>query len=93
MCAFLLSKTLSKTFLILRRSERDMIKKRYWSPCNYPLFLSDFNENLIFFRDFRKIRKYKISRKSPIESRVVLCGRTDRHDEANSRFSQFCERA
>jgi len=26
-------------------------------------------------------------------SRVVPCGRTDRHDEANSRFSQFCERA
>jgi hypothetical protein len=24
--------------------------------------------------------------------RVVPCGRTDRHDEANSRFSQLCER-
>jgi len=23
---------------------------------------------------------------------VVPCGRTDRHDEANSGFSQFCER-
>jgi hypothetical protein len=26
-------------------------------------------------------------------SRVVLCGQTDRHDEANSRFPKFCERA
>ena len=26
-------------------------------------------------------------------SRVLLCGQTDRHDEANSRFSQVCERA
>jgi hypothetical protein len=26
-------------------------------------------------------------------SRTVPCGRTDRHDEANSHFSQFCERA
>jgi hypothetical protein len=26
-------------------------------------------------------------------SRVVSCGRTDRHDEANRRSSQFCERA
>jgi len=26
-------------------------------------------------------------------SRVVPCGRADRHDEANIRFSQFCERA
>jgi len=26
-------------------------------------------------------------------SRVVPCGRTDRHDEADSRCSQFCEGA
>jgi hypothetical protein len=26
-------------------------------------------------------------------SRTVACGRTDRHDEANIRFLQFCERA
>ena len=26
-------------------------------------------------------------------SRVVRCGRTDRHDDANSRFSKFCESA
>ena len=28
----------------------------------------------------------------PSGSRVVLCGQTDRHDEASSPFSQFCER-
>jgi hypothetical protein len=26
-------------------------------------------------------------------SRVVSCGQTDRHDEANGRFLKFCERA
>jgi len=26
-------------------------------------------------------------------SRVVPCGQTDGHNEAKSRFSQFCERA
>jgi len=26
-------------------------------------------------------------------SRAVPCGQTARHDEANSRFSQFCETA
>ena len=26
-------------------------------------------------------------------SRVVICGQTDRHDEANSHFWQFCEHA
>jgi hypothetical protein len=36
----------------------------------------------------------------PVGERVVLCGRADRkkdkqdrHDEANGRFSQFCERS
>jgi hypothetical protein len=28
-----------------------------------------------------------------IGSRVLPCGPTDSHDESNSRFSQFCERA
>ena len=33
-------------------------------------------------------------KKNPLSgSRVVLCGRTDRNDEANSRFWQFCELA
>jgi len=26
-------------------------------------------------------------------SRVISCGRTERHDEANNHFSQFCESA
>jgi len=28
----------------------------------------------------------------PSGSRIVQGGQTDRHDEANGRFSQFCER-
>ena len=34
---------LSEIFVILKRSERDIIKKVYWSRCKVPLFLSDFN--------------------------------------------------
>ena len=43
-----------------------------------PLFLSDFNDNLIFSVDFRKKKlKYEIPYKSVSRSRVAPCGRKD----------------
>jgi len=42
---------------------------------------------------FEKYWNFKFHKNLSSGSRVVPCGRTDRHDEANSRFSQFCERA
>ena len=63
-------------------------------PVKYPLFLSDLNGTLIFSIDFRKKYSNIEYRENPFSgSRVVPFGRTDRHDEANSRFSQFYERA
>jgi hypothetical protein len=53
---------LCATFLILRRTERDMIKKMSsWCDVKYQLFLSDFSEAWIFSTVFRKILKYKVS--------------------------------
>jgi len=42
---------------------------------------------------FQKYLNIKFYENPSGGKRVVPCGRTDRHDEANSRFSQFCETA
>jgi hypothetical protein len=42
---------------------------------------------------FKKYSNIKFYKNAPSGSRGVPCGRTDRHDEANSSFLQFCERA
>jgi hypothetical protein len=42
---------------------------------------------------FGKTLNMKFHQNPSSGSRVVPCGQTDGHDEANSRFSQFYERA
>jgi hypothetical protein len=53
---------------------------------------------LEFYRQaFKKYSNIKFHENPASGSRVVPCGQTDirtnRHGDANSRFSQFCERA
>ena len=93
-----------ETFPIIRRKERDIIKKIYIGlHAKYPLFMWDFNEPWIFWTNSGKILRYHISWKSvqwkPSYSMRTYT-RTDRqtdrqtekHDEINSRFSKFCEK-
>jgi len=61
----------------------------------YPLFLSDFNDSCSASIHFLQILKYKIPWKSrhwEPSCSMRADGLMDRHDEANSRFSQFCDK-
>jgi hypothetical protein len=51
---------LSETFLVVRRTERDMIKYVYCLHLKYQLLKPDFNETGIYLTDNRKILKYQI---------------------------------
>ena len=104
-CVFWFSpQLLSETFLILRRAEWDMIKNVFRSAaCEVSCIHVIFYRNLNFLGRFSKHTDIKCIENPSNERWVVQCGRTDgrtdrqtdkaRHNEANSRFSQFSERA
>jgi hypothetical protein len=102
MCVLIFSTTLSEIFLILRRNKRDMIKNVYWSTCKVPVHSCHILIKLeISWQIFEKSSDIKFHENPSSGSPAVPCGRTeewiegptDRHDEANRRFSQFWERA
>jgi len=79
---------------IVRRTARDMIKNVYCSSYAIPVYLSDFNETLISSTDFRKNTQISnFTKICPVRAEYHADGRTDTHDKANGRFSQFSERA
>jgi len=94
-CVFLFYlRRFSETFFILRRTERDMIKIYILLHVRYILFLSDFNKTWIFSTVFRKIQEYQnFMIICPVGAELFYADRrTDKQDESNSRFSQFCEK-
>jgi hypothetical protein len=60
-----------------------------------PLFLSDFNEKCFFKTEFRINKPISNFMKiRPVGDELFHAdGQTDKHDEANSHFSQMCEPA
>jgi len=79
------SKNLSETFLILRRNQPYI-----WLKMHIPFHVV-FNRNWIFSTVFLKILNHQSSLNLSGGGQVAPCGRTDRHDEANSRFWQLRE--
>ena len=85
---FWFSPFLSKTFLILRRSQRDIIISVYWSSCQV-LMKTEFSRQI--FENYSNINFQKIR---PVGAEMFHAdGQADRHDDANSCFSQSCEDA
>ena len=69
------------------------VKNVYWSSRKVPVVLVRFCLHLNFSRQiFEKCSNVKFNKNLCSGSGVVPCGQTDRHDEANSCFSQFSER-
>jgi hypothetical protein len=85
---------LFEMFLILPRIQRDIVTNVKSLHVKYLLFLTDFNKTLIFLADFGKKLKYQIAifiKICPVGAELSNADRqTNRHDEASSRFPQFC---
>ena len=87
---------LSKALVILRRIQRDIVVNVKTFSCKVLVILTGFERNLNFPNSFKKKLKYQISSKSvhwEPGCSIQADGQTVRQDEANSRFSSFCERA
>jgi hypothetical protein len=95
-CVFWFSvQLLSETFLVIRRIQRDIVINVHRCSCKVPLLLSDFNETSIFSTVVRKNPQISNFMKILSVGAELFHAdrRTDRHDEADSRCSQFCEGA
>ena len=89
-CVFWFSRQLSsQKFLIIRRTDRDMIRYYIGLQVNYTLCVSDFNRIWISLKYFRKHSNIKFHETPSSGSRAVPCGRTDRRKDMTEIMTYF----
>jgi hypothetical protein len=80
-CLFWFSLHLYETFLILRLLSEIWSKLYIVIHAKYPLFLSDFNENLnVLSRFLKNTLAWNFMKIRPVEADLFYAGRKDRHD-------------
>ena len=83
----------SEMFLILRRIERDMIKKYVFVFMLSTRYSCQILVKVVFWQIFENDSNTKFDGNPLSGSRVVPCGQTEWHDETSDCFSKFCELA
>jgi len=94
MCVLIFSTNLSEISFILEELSEILLKMYIGLHVKCPVFLSDFHETWIFSTIFSKnIQISNFMKICSVGGRVVACGQTDRHDEANFFFLRFFAKA
>ena len=81
MCVFILSESLSETFLILRRIMRDISINVYWYSCTVAVMFVHLTKLEILRQFFEKESRIKFHENSSTGSRIVSCGKTDKRTD------------
>jgi hypothetical protein len=91
---FLFSTNFVRNISHSKKNSWNIIRNAQRSWCVVPVILAPMLMKLEFSPQiFQNYSDVKFNDNLSSRKRVVPCGRTDGHDEANSYFSQFCKRA
>ena len=87
----ILSKTYAwNIFRVLKIIQLDNTIMYVYLHVKWPFFLSHIIKHEYSRQTFERYSNAKFNDNQSSGRQVVLCGHTDRHDEAKIRFSQFC---
>ena len=93
MCILIFSTTLIGNISYSEENSAKLYHNVHRSSCEVPVILVILSWQLHFLNIFSSKNAVIKFNQNPFSgSGFVPCGRTDRHDETNSRFPQFCER-